>query len=108
VASARLGTGVQRASASALDLACVGLAQAVTAVGASVPVQLNGPLTLADWSAVTGTAFLNPRSAYFLAPAANGMLTDTPNLASGVLIQQVGIALSSDTLLIDLAEPIEL
>lgn len=70
-------------------------------VGTATPSRL----TLADWSAVTGTAQLSRGVPYFL--AVGGGLTTVPP-ASPACITFVGKGLSATTLLIDPQPPIQL
>lgn len=62
-----------------------------------------GRLTLADWTAATGTAQLSPGVSYFL--AAGGGLTPVPPASACVAL--IGKALNPTTLLIDPQPPIE-
>jgi hypothetical protein len=62
-------------------------------------------LTLADWSAVTGSASLSPGVLYFLA-VGGGLTVTAP--ASGACLTLVGKALNASTLVIDPLPPIEL
>lgn len=61
-------------------------------------------LTLADWSAATGTAELSPGAEYFLSATTPGGLTVLPP-ATGVVLP-VGIALNASTLAINIGHPI--
>ena len=99
------GTGVRRADAATAGRECVGLVVGATAVGFSATVRTAGLLTLADWTAVTGSTTLTPMSPYYLSVSA-GALTVTPPASSGQRVQQVGVAVAADTLSIQILQPI--
>jgi hypothetical protein len=81
----------------------VGLAGAATASGFAVsPVR--GEVTLADWTAITGTPTLSVGIPYFL--ALSGGLTTTPDRTSGHALTQVGIATAPDTLFVNPSPPV--
>ncbi len=105
VATHSSGTGVVLACAVDNTLPAVGLSQADTAPTFSTPVQVNGLMTLADWTAVTGTVTLSALAIYFLSPSTPGKLTTVRPVASGQVIQVVGKAVSSDTLELLFDEP---
>lgn len=93
------GTGVVLAGSADNNANAVGLATLGVADGAAETVQTSSHFSLADWTAVTGTATLTARAVYFLSDTP-GMLTDTAPI-SGVL-QVVGRAVAPDTLEINL------
>lgn len=86
------GTGVVRAVASSSALLPVGLVVLDLPVGFSGPVQASGPMTLPDWSAVTGTVSLAVGATYYLA-AALGQIAVAPPLTgfSQVIGRQVDL-----------------
>ena len=99
------GTGVRRADAQTTGYDCVGLVFESTAVGLSAAVRIGGTLTLADWTLVTGTVTLTSGATYFLS-ATSGQLTTAPPVTLGQRVQQVGVAVSPDTLAIQILQPI--
>lgn len=101
------GLGFVPANATDNTLMAVGLAQAAIAPTAAGIVQTSGPLQLSDWTAVTGTATLSPRAKYWLDVTA-GRLTSTPPSARGNVLQPIGEAVASDTLLIQIQSEIQL
>jgi hypothetical protein len=87
-----------RADASNFALAAVvGLAEVDTLLGFPVDAVI-GNMTLADWSAITGTVSLTP-GFYFLAEG--GGLTTAAPFTTGATVVQVGFAARPDTLWID-------
>jgi hypothetical protein len=88
------GVGVVQAEAADNLMNAVGLARLGVGVGASESVQVSGILTLADWTAITGSVSLAARANYYLSPTA-GMLTSTAPSTVGQVVQLVGRALST-------------
>lgn len=99
------GVGVRKADAATAGRECVGLVSATTAVGFVATVRTSGLLTLGDWSLVTGTPTLVPRTTYFLSATA-GRITSTPPAIAGQRVQQIGVAVSADTLVLQILPPI--
>lgn len=99
------GVGVRRANAGTAGRECVGLAIAATAVGLSATVRTAGLITLANWTAVVGSVTLAPMTPYYLGTTA-GTLTTTAPTAAGQRVQQVGVAVAADTLVIQILQPI--
>lgn len=97
--------GVERASAANGSKPCVGLASLGSIVGVSEDVQFAGTITKANWTAITGSASLSPNSDYYLS-ATPGMLTNSPPSTTGQVVQQVGRAITANTLLIEIDVPI--
>jgi len=91
------GTGFVRADASDNNHNCVGLATVGASPGGTEVAQLDGPVSLSDWSAVTGTTTLAPRGIYYLA-ATPGLLTTTPPFSPGEVVQLVGESVSDQAL----------
>ena len=83
----------------------LGLAVAAAALDASVQVQTDGVLELADWTEAAGAAALAPGSDYYL-DATAGLLTATIP-ASGNLVY-VGRAIAPQKLEISVQRPIKL
>jgi len=103
VAAHTSGSGFIRADASNNNKNAIGITNEQINVGFSGEVLLTGPVTLADWTDITGTSNLAARGLYFLDTTA-GMLTTTAPSSSGQAVQLVGKALAADTLEI-LVEP---
>lgn len=82
----------------------IGLVHFATAAG-FVADALSSQLTLADWTAITGSASLLTGQAYFL--AVGGGLTTVPPASPACLVL-VGKAVSPTTFLIDPQPPIQL
>ena len=77
---------------------CIGVNKVDTISGGSAEVLTTGDhLQLSDWSLLTGAATLTPNAYYYLS-ATPGRYTTTPAAAVTV---RVGIAVSTDTLLIE-------
>lgn len=91
------GVGVVGASAADGSKPAVGLVQGDTAATFAATVQTDGPLTIGDWSAVTGTATLAARATYYLDTTTAG-LTTTPPSTGGQVVQRIGVAVSPTTL----------
>lgn len=81
-----------------------GLIEQATALG-FVGSAGRGAVTLADWSAIAGTASLSPGQTYFLA-AAGGITTATPATPNCAVV--VGIAASPTVLMVDPSLPVQL
>jgi hypothetical protein len=105
VATHSSGTGVVRASAADSTRPCVGLATVGAAPTVAETVQTSGPLTVADWTAATGSATLT-RGPYYLDPATPGLLTATAPTAAGQVVQGIGYAVSPNILELDIQPPI--
>lgn len=99
------GTGLIRAAAADDTATAVGLMASATAAGQHGTAIRNGVLTLADWTAIAGTATLTPLATYYLGITA-GTLTKVPPSVAGQVIQQVGIAESAHALGVDIGPPI--
>jgi len=106
VATHSSGTGTVKAIATAFSTLAIGLVAASTANGVSGDVQTTGPFTLADWTAITGTAELVARGRYYLSASTAGLLTTTAPSTVGQILQLVGVAISPTTLDIDPGEGI--
>lgn len=84
-------TGYIPASNASLDTQAIGLACEPSEDGTGAIVQLFGPFCLLDWTAITGTVELQPRTTYYL--GTNGLLTPTPP-AGPAIVQRVGYSIS--------------
>lgn len=85
----------------------VGLARENIAASESGRVQTEGPLTLADWTASTGSSSLGTGT-WYGDPSTPGTLTLTAPTSIGATVQRVGITVSADTLEIRVGQPIKL
>ena len=82
-----------------------GLVAADTVSGVAAEIKRD-TLTLADWTAVTGTTNLTPGAVYYLSTTTPGALTTTaPDSTDNVLVR-VGVASAADTLSIQIGTPI--
>ncbi len=92
------GSGVFLASAASSAAPACGLAAADASPLAALTVKTSGLVTLADWSAVTGSPALTPRAMYYLDPVIAGRITLVPPTTSGQIVQPIGIALTAHIL----------
>lgn len=86
-----------------------GLTTAAIASAASGQVQCNGilALTTGQWDAVAGTTGgLTANAVYFLSPGTAGLLTGTVPTTVGQYVCEVGRALSTTEMLIDIRPPV--
>lgn len=96
------------ASAAAIGTArACGLAITSGAAATAIDYSTDGVIELPDWTAITGTASLSPGQIYFL-DTQPGMLTLLAPTLDGQVVVNVGIALSSTTLSIEIQTPIAL
>jgi len=82
----------------------VGLAKADTATGFSCEYQTDGKFTLGDWTAVIGAASLSSGSLYFLGET--GGLTTVAPITAGYNVTEIGTAVSTTTLDLQVRRPI--
>ncbi len=70
---------------------------AITAVSATFTALYNadGRLSLADWTAITGSATLTPGAYYYLDDATPGMMTTTAPTTTGKYVVRLGRAIST-------------
>lgn len=99
--------GVVRANATDTTRPCVGLASVGVSVGSVEAVQTGGTITRTNWTSVTGSSLLSVGAGYYLHTTA-GQLRSTVPTTPGQVVQYVGRALTSQTLLIEIDQPIEL
>ena len=83
----------------------LGLAKTTVATGSPLDIAKTS-LTLANWSAVTGSALLTPGSVYFLSHLIAGHLTKVPPTDSGQRCIRVGKAVNTTTLSIEISQPV--
>jgi hypothetical protein len=93
------GSSVRPAVSNTAGQQAVGLAVAGASPGFACTVQTAGPLTLSGWG-------LTPGADYFLQPFSFGGITTMVPTAGGQYVQKVGRAISADTLLIEISDPI--
>lgn len=98
-------TGVWKADAATAGYEAVGIVAAAVAPTFSADVRTTGKLTLADWTAASGSSTLTPNAPYYLS-ATPGFITATPPNVGGQRVQQVGVAVSPDTLSIQIMPPV--
>ena len=98
---------VDLADASAVGSAKpIGLVQTASiAASASGSIQLDGVLSSADWTVVIGAATLTSGATYFLDVTA-GQITETAPVTG--YVTEIGIAISTTDLAIDIKAPIKL
>lgn len=99
------GVGAVLASATDNTLTGVGLAVGSATNLAAMTIQTSGAFTLADWTAITGSSTLSARAKYFLSTT-SGLLTTSPPSTPGNVVQFIGEAVNSTTLLIQPGNPI--
>lgn len=99
------GVGVVKASAADNTKHAAGLATVGVIVGAAETVQTDGIFTRSDWTSVTGTVSLAAKAVYYLS-ASPGMLTTAAPAALGQVVQPVGLAVSADTLELEIEKAI--
>lgn len=98
------GTGFIRADISVNARFCIGLLGEDINGGISGKIQISGTITIANWSAITGSSSLVAKSIYYL--DTNGRITNTPSEVPGNICQEVGVAIDPQTLDINLGYPI--
>lgn len=96
------------AQADSLANAAIAIAMEQIAHAGSGTVSSTGLLTLADWTAVIGSATLTPSTRYYLTPSALGMLQSSAPTANPDVLQFCGVAVGSTTLKIEIESPIGL
>lgn len=99
------GTGVILAQNPLPARPAIGLSRTTTAPTFSDRFQSDEYLTLADWTAVTGSVSLTALGIYFLS-STPGQLTTTAPTTPGTIVQIVGQVVSPTTLKIELQAPI--
>ena len=94
------------ASAASNTLPAVGLVTASAGAGQPAIVRTAGALQLADWTGATGSASLQDGAPYFLSDTIPGRIMVAVPTAAGRVAQCVGRALTTDTLLISVGNPL--
>lgn len=100
------GTGFVLADATDIGKSVTGIARESIANTVSGEIQSEGLITLADWTAATGSSTLAAKANYFSDPANPGKLTTTAPTTTGHVSQLVGVAVSDDTMDLILSPPI--
>jgi hypothetical protein len=83
----------------------LGLVKEATNAGFIATLETDS-LTLADWTAATGFPMLSIGARYFLSTTEPGKLVTLPTEQVGQCVTYVGIALDSDTMAIEIDQPI--
>lgn len=103
----KLNSHLDLAQADAIATAAViGLALSNAATATSVNYATDGYIDQDDWSAVTGSPTLAPGALYFLSATTAGQLTTTAPTLPGQVVIEVGRAVSSKRLAIEIQPPI--
>ena len=98
------GNTTRLTDASAINTAnCLGLVKSDTAIGFAPEIERE-TLQLANWTSLTGSAALTPGARYFADPTTPGSLTSTVP-GTGCIVS-IGLALTADTLNIEISDPI--
>ena len=84
----------------------IGLATAATTAGGAAVVRTAGPLQMADWTPATGAGLLQAGAPYFVSDVTPGMIQVAVPTTPGRVVQSVGRAVTTDTLLISVQSPI--
>lgn len=79
---------------------------ASVAAATSGKIRHSGTVTSSDWTAVTGAATLTAGARYYLSKDTAGQLTTTAPTAVGEVVCAVGIALSTEDLLVEIERPV--
>lgn len=106
VATHSSGSGFTLADASGTAKPATGITRESIANTVSGKVQTEGLITLADWTASTGSSTLAAKANYFSDPANPGKMTTTAPSTTGHVTQLVGVAVSTDTMDLKLESPI--
>jgi hypothetical protein len=78
------------------------------AASASGYIVTDGPLTVSDWTAVVGGTTLTAGAEYFVSAATAGKLTATAPSASGNIVQKIGYAINTTTMMVRIGQPLTL
>jgi len=69
-------------------------------------IRHSGIVTSTDWTAVTGAAALTPGARYYLSKDTAGQLTTTAPTAVGEVVCAIGMALSTEDMLVEIERPV--
>jgi hypothetical protein len=84
----------------------IGFSSSGVASGQQVEYNTDGRLSLSDWTAASGSTSLAPGAFYYLSNSSPGMITTSAPTSAGSYVVQVGIAVSSSTLDIEIKQSI--
>jgi hypothetical protein len=93
-------TGYDLAANAALSTQAIGLACEFSIAGQGAIVQLSGPFCLFDWTNITGTVQLLPRTTYYLGAVPGSLTNIAP--AGPAIGQRVGYSISPNVLNINI------
>lgn len=115
VSTTSAGMAVYVSGSSEVDLAqadsedttgAIGLATANVIAGSDAFYVTEGQLQLDDWTDVTGSPTLVPGEVYYLSDSEPGKLTTIAPTAATKFVVAVGVAVSNDTLDVEVSRPI--
>lgn len=84
-----------------------GVVEVGAAAGFPATIRTHGTVTLADWTAITGSATLTPNASYYLSTSTAGNMTTTAPTTTG-WVTRVGTAISANDLDVNPEPPIKL
>lgn len=93
-------TGFILANNASLSTQAIGLCGETADPGFGAAVQLSGPFCLFDWTAITGTVSLLPRTTYYLDSVSGKMTSILP--VGPAIMQRMGYSLSPNVLNLNL------
>lgn len=103
------GSGVVLAQADVYGNRCEGLAAASITAGSTGYIITHGVITISNWSVPTGgSATLTAGTQWFLAAGSAGLIATSPPTGASNIIQYVGRQVTSTSLLIQVARPIQI
>jgi hypothetical protein len=99
-------TKVSLAQANLGSTLADGIAYSAADSGHACQFITDGQITLTDWTAIVGTTLLTPGARYFLSPDTAGMLTTACPDTTGLNVQCLGKAMSTEILSVEIQSPI--
>jgi hypothetical protein len=99
------GTGVVPANGNDNLKNAIGLALSAGDPEEAIQVQVDGIMTLSDWTDAVGSTNLSTNAKYFLSTT-DGMLVTVPPSSSGQVVQVVARAVSQTSLVIEVADAV--
>ena len=100
-------SGIRGANATDTSRQAIGILQGNVAATFSQRVQTEGIITISDWTLSTGAVSLVIGDTYFL-DTTLGMITNAAPSGSGNIVQEIGVAVTSQSLDLTIEPPIEL
>ena len=98
---------VKKAEANASGtVEAIGLATSTFITTGAGTVQTSGVFSLADWTAVIGSATLTAGTVYYLSASTAGQLTATAPVTVGQYVLRIGRAISTTELVISILQPV--